>query len=170
MRPFLLMLCGLLFTCSAWAQAPKSSGHTAAEAKAVETTVLRFFDAMRAGDTTAMRSFLAPNARLLSVGATKDGSVLPRETPINAFLKAVGQPHPQALDERIWGSKVEIDGDLATLWCQYAFYVGDQFSHCGADAFQLFRSPQGWKIFSIADTRRKENCDLPAGVKNKAKN
>ncbi|MBI5914693.1 MAG: nuclear transport factor 2 family protein [Bacteroidetes bacterium] len=41
-------------------------------------------------------------------------------------------------------------------------------SHCGVDAFQLFKGENGWKITQISDTRRRENCqtepaaDVPA--------
>jgi hypothetical protein len=166
---FLLSFC-LSFGGAAMAQARKAPPATpSSEAKAVEAAVVRFFDGMRASDSTVARSVLAPTARLFSVGAGKDGTVLPRETPMNAFIKSIGQKHEQMLDERIWNVKVNIDGDLATLWCDYAFYIGDTFSHCGADAFQLYRSPNGWKIFSITDTRRKENCDLRAAQAAKGK-
>jgi hypothetical protein len=40
----------------------------------------------------------------------------------------------------------------------YVFYVGDRFSHCGVDSFQLVRISAGWRIIQIADTRRKEGC------------
>ncbi|RNI32986.1 nuclear transport factor 2 family protein [Rufibacter immobilis] len=160
--PFLLSFV-LLFSGSVLAQTKKSPpASSSPDARAVEAVVIRLFDAMRASDSTLARSVLAPSAKLYSVASGKDGQVLPRETPMHKFVEMIGQKHPQVLDERIWGVKVNIDGDLATLWCDYAFYIGDTFSHCGADAFQLYRSPQGWKIFSISDTRRKEGCDLKA--------
>jgi hypothetical protein len=46
---------------------------------------------------------------------------------------------------------------------EYAFYVGERLSHCGVDAFQLFKGPDGWRIFEIADTRRSEGCEEPEG-------
>ncbi|WP_210486488.1 nuclear transport factor 2 family protein [Rufibacter aurantiacus] len=170
MRALLLLSFCLLLSGSAFAQTKKATpAKLSADAKAVEAAVVRFFDGMRAGDSTMSRSVLAPNARLFSVGAGKDGKVLPRETPMDKFVQMIAQPHPQVLDERIWDVKVNIDGDLATLWCEYAFYAGDTFSHCGVDAFQLYRSPEGWKIFTITDTRRKENCDLKAAQAAKTK-
>ncbi|RNI26008.1 nuclear transport factor 2 family protein [Rufibacter latericius] len=170
MRLSLLLVFCLFLTTAAFAQSKKAAPTPlSADAKAVEAAVVRFFDGMRASDSSMARSVLAPEARLLSVSAGKDGKVMPRETPINKFVEMIAQPHPQVLDERIWDVKVNIDGDLATLWCEYAFYVGDTFSHCGVDAFQLYRSPQGWKIFSITDTRRKEGCDLKAAQAAKSK-
>ncbi|WP_207432773.1 nuclear transport factor 2 family protein [Sabulibacter ruber] len=170
MRQSLLLLFCLCLSATTFSQSRKTAKTTVSpDDKAVEAAVVRFFDGMRAGDSTMARSVLAPNARLFSVSADKTGKVLPRETPMNKFVEMIAQPHPQVLDERIWDVKVSIDGDLATLWCEYAFYIGDTFSHCGVDAFQLYRSPEGWKIFVISDTRRKENCDLKAAQAAKSK-
>ena len=49
------------------------------------------------------------------------------------------------------------------LWSatSVSFYVGDDMSHCGEDAFQLARTNVGWKIIAIADTRRNEECQAP---------
>ncbi|WP_192825131.1 nuclear transport factor 2 family protein [Rufibacter sp. LB8] len=163
MRSFFLLLAFAALSFSAEAQTKKAAALALnLEAKAVEAAVVKFFDGMRAGDSTMARSVLAPQARLLSVGKGKDGVVQLRETPMQKFLEMIGTPQPKVVDERIWDVRVQIDGDLATLWCEYALYVGENFSHCGVDAFQLHRSKDGWKIFAIADTRRKENCDLKA--------
>ena len=48
--------------------------------------------------------------------------------------------------------------NLATVWVDYNFYVDDAIDHCGEDAFQLFRAPNGWKIIAVADTQRTEGC------------
>ena len=47
------------------------------------------------------------------------------------------------------------------VWAKYAFYAGEQLSHCGVDAFQLVKGAEGGKIFHIADTRRREGCETP---------
>jgi hypothetical protein len=93
--------------------------------------------------------------------------VFEREPSIVEFLKAVGTPHPDIWYEEIWNIKVEIDGDLAQLWCDYAFYAGNRFSHCGVDAFHLHKGKDGWKIFHLADTRRREGCEVPEDIRKK---
>jgi hypothetical protein len=45
----------------------------------------------------------------------------------------------------------------------YSFFAGPRFSHCGIDAFQLFRGPGGWKIFQLTDTRRRTGCPGETG-------
>jgi hypothetical protein len=64
---------------------------------------------------------------------------------------------------------IKIDGDFAQAWCDYAFYVGKNFSHCGVDAFQLHKTKEGWKIFHLADTRRRSGCVVPKEIEDKFK-
>jgi hypothetical protein len=70
----------------------------------------------------------------------------------------VGTPHDEVWDERVLSEKVEIDGPLASVWTEYAFYAGDEFSHCGIDAFQVAQTPEGWRIIALTDTRRRDGC------------
>ncbi len=86
------------------------------------------------------------------------GAVEVRPVSLQKFLTAVGTPHTDVWDERIAFDKILIDGDLASVWTPYRFYVGDRFSHCGVNSFQLCRSQKGWKIVYLIDTRRKDNC------------
>lgn len=62
-------------------------------------------------------------------------------------------------DPILGDADVRTDGDLATVWVPYAFYVGDDFSHCGTNAFQLARLDGAWSIIRVTDTRRPDNCD-----------
>jgi hypothetical protein len=121
----------------------------------------RLFDAMRARDTAAARALFEPGARLQSV-ATRQGVLTVSEDSLGMFLRAIGTPNPQTFDERIANERVLIDGPYAVAWMDYTFYLGDQKSHCGVDAFHMVRRPTGWRIFGLTDTRRREGCpDLP---------
>jgi Putative lumazine-binding len=124
----------------------------------VMATVQRLFDGMRAGDSGMVRSAFHPEARLAR--ATPDGL---SANPLDPFVTAIGTPHDQVWDEVIWDSEVQVDGHLAQVWTQYAFYRGDQFSHCGVDAFQLVNTADGWKIFQLTDTTRRDGCPTPPG-------
>jgi hypothetical protein len=123
--------------------------------------VHRLFDAMRAGDSAAMRGLFEPSARLASVGM-RQGALAVSEDSIGMFLRAIGTPHNEVYDERIANERVLVDGPYAIAWADYTFYLGEQKNHCGVDALQLIRRPAGWRIFAITDTRRRDNCpDLP---------
>ena len=125
----------------------------------VMAVVKRLFDGMRAGDSSMVRSVFHPQVRMITA-AMRDGKPAIRiETSADGFVRAIGTPRPQPLDERIWNDKVEIDGPLASVWVDYALYIGERFSHCGIDHFLLVRDDAGaWKILELADTRRTEGC------------
>ena len=95
-------------------------------------------------------------------------TVVHRETSLDGFLKAVAGEHAP-YNEPIWNVKIRVDGELALVSCDYAFYLGNQFSHCGIDAFQLVKREDGWKIFHLVDTRRKEGCTIPDDIQAKFK-
>ena len=88
---------------------------------------------------------------------------------VEKWLKGIGTPHPQVYYEEIWNLKIQVDGDLAQAWCDYALYADRTFSHCGVDAFHLFKGKDGWKIFHVADTRRKTPCNIPQTIQDKHK-
>jgi ketosteroid isomerase-like protein len=129
------------------------------ERAAVIATIQQMFDGMRAGDSAVVSSVFDPSARLQSAFISRDGKSMLATEATGKFAEAVGSPHEQVFDERIWSYDVNIDGNLATAWTEYTFFLGEKMSHCGVNAFQLFKSAEGgWKIIHIADTRRREGC------------
>lgn len=130
---------------------------------AVKATVTRLFDGMRKSDTAMIRSAFAPKAILQSVAKNRSGVVSIRNEALDSFLISVATPHTGIYDERIVFETVKIDGDLATVWTPYKFYVGEKFSHCGANSFQMVRLNGEWKIQFLIDTRRRQDCDKLPG-------
>lgn len=137
------------------AQAQGAQADPEAEVRAV---IDRLFDGMRAQDTTVMRSTIHPSARLQSVGATREGTAVLRQDSVDAFIRSIAGAAGRTLDERLRDVEVRVDGNLATVWAPYAFYLDGNLSHCGVNAFQLFRGAEGWKITQIIDTRRRQGC------------
>lgn len=127
------------------------------DAAAVRRTVQTLFDGMRAGDSTMVRSVLHPEARFLTTGE-RDGRPVLQKGGVDGFVEAVGTPHEAVWDERIGNLTIQIDDRLAAAWMDYSFYLGDRFSHCGVNAFQLFKTAEGWRVIQITDTRRTEGC------------
>ena len=125
---------------------------------AVKQSVNTMFDAMRKGDSTLLKSVFSKDMVLQSVSTGKDGKSVLNTESAQDFAKAIGTPHTGVYDERIVFGDIKIDGDLASVWAPYQFYLGDKFSHCGVDVFQLMKTAYGWKIIYIVDTRRKDNC------------
>ncbi len=130
--------------------------------EAVLAPVRQLFDAMRKGDSAAVRAAFHPQA-LLATAVVRQGVPTLEVDTLDAFVRAVGTPHDEVWDERVLSEKVEIDGPLASVWTEYAFYTSEKFSHCGIDAFQVARTPDGWRIIALTDTRRREGCHQEKG-------
>ncbi len=128
------------------------------DAAAIEKTINILFDAMRKGDSTLLRAVLSKSMLLQSISNEKDGKTVLSTDNVDDLVKDIGTPHTEVYDERVVYSAIKIDGDLACVWAPSKFYLGKQFDHCGVDAFQLIRTADGWKVFSLVHTARKENC------------
>ena len=128
---------------------------------AVSNTIIKLFDGMREVDSSKVRSVFRDDVRMFTSFKTKSGENMLKEGELIDFLNAIGSPHPEIWDEKIWNTIIQIDGNLAQVWTDYAFYVGEKFSHCGVDAFQLIKEEnENWKIINLIDTRRIEGCKL----------
>lgn len=123
----------------------------------IKQMVATMFDGMRAGDSSAVASVLHKDASFRSV-AYRQGAPVVFMGDRDGFVTAVGTPHDEVWDEKIWGLEVRVDDPLATAWMNYAFYLDETLSHCGVNAMQLFNSDSGWQIVSITDSRRREGC------------
>lgn len=129
------------------------------EVAEVVATVERLFEAMRTNDGELAASVFHPEARLGR--ATEQGIAF---TSATGFVAAIGRPKEDVWDEPIWDWVVNVDGRLAQMWTKYAFYLGEDFSHCGSDAFELYRTDEdGWQITQLVDTSRSEDCWHPPG-------
>ena len=146
----------LLFTaCTTLAQAQEN------EKERVMDVIENVFDAMRKSDSTMLKKSFVEKPNTFTAFFNQEGESVLRPGDFKRFKNAIGQPKEQVWNEPIWNERVEIDGNLASVWVDYAFYVDDQFSHCGVDAFHLIKREDGWKIFHLVDTRRKNDCEIP---------
>jgi hypothetical protein len=145
-----------------------AQNHAAHSAHAVHDSIMMpikaMFDGMRTRDTALMRSAFAPGAMLAQ--PPRPGQPLKFETVDGFIASVVGAPAGTTLDEKLFDPEIRVDGPLASVWTFYTFTAGE-YSHCGVDAFHLMRTAGGWKITTVADTRRRTGCEVtgkkPAG-------
>ncbi|MEP0987712.1 nuclear transport factor 2 family protein [Ekhidna sp.] len=133
--------------------------------KDIMQVINNVFEAMRTSDSTLLKSSFVEKPNTFTSFINQEGKSTLVTGDFQRFINAVGQPKDQVWNEPIWNEKVEVDGNLASVWVDYAFYVDDQFSHCGVDAFHLIKQEDGWKIFHLVDTRRKSDCVIPDEIK-----
>lgn len=159
MKRLLMLLAALgAFGCAATtARQPAPGAVSAADRDAVIAAVQTLFDAMRTRDTIALRAAFTSGAQLVSVRTVAGAPARFQTQPLAAFVTSVGRA-PEELIERMWDPRVEIAGDLASLWAPYEFRIGANFSHCGHDAVHLVRTAEGWKIAGITYTVITTGC------------
>lgn len=124
----------------------------------VKQIINTMLDAMRKGDSTLLRSVLAKDMELQSIVTDKMGKVSLSTKSADGLVTQIGTPHVAVYDERIVFGGIQIDGPLASVWAPYNFYLGNVFSHCGVNLFQLARIEGGWKIIHIGYIVRTDNC------------
>ncbi len=125
---------------------------------AIEAVITTIFDGMRAGDSAMVASQVLRDAPMNSVYTNQNGEVVRAIGSLNRWLESIGTPHDEIYDEQISSIDIRIDGDLASVWTPYKFYVGENFSHCGVNSIQMAKIEGEWKIIYLVDTRRRDNC------------
>jgi hypothetical protein len=127
-------------------------------ADAIKQTITTLFDGMRKSDSAMIRSAFAKGMVFNSMIEKTDGSNELVTVDPGVFIKRIVEPHPGIYDERVIFQDIKIDGNLASVWAPYKFYLGDKLNHCGVDVFQLMKTTSGWKIIYIVDTERRNGC------------
>lgn len=142
-------------------QAEDSHMPTDAEREAILAAVQGIFDALAAGDGEILREIMHPDVLMHSVERAADGT-RSSSTSTRDELIARLEGSETVLTERMWDPEVRVSGDLAMVWTPYDFYVGDDLSHCGADALLLTRNgDESWTIVALSWTRlQPPECEL----------
>ncbi len=125
--------------------------------KEVYAVVEKFFAGFNAKDTTVMRGTLYEDVKLFTTFTNQQGQPVARSEAAAGLMSSIAGA-PGKLLEKIFEPSIEVEDGLANVWVRYEFYVDDKFSHCGIDSFLLVKTSDGWKIASIADTRRRAGC------------
>ena len=150
-------------TADAMSPAGPQTDHmpTDVEREAILAAVQGIFDALAAGDGEILREIMHPDVLMHSVERAADGT-RSSSTSTRDELIARLEGSEQVLTERMWDAEVRVSGDLAMVWTPYDFYVGDDLSHCGADALLLTRNDdESWKIIALSWTRlQPPTCEL----------
>jgi len=135
-----------------------STNAQSSETGEVQQTIDRLFEGMIKSDSSIVASKFKSDAIMQTIRNHQDGSVSVANGDLSQFLSNIHRAEPGVLNEKLNGYEIKVDGKLASAWTPYEFYVGEEFSHCGVNSFQLLKTSDGWKIFHIVDTRRSDNC------------
>lgn len=141
------LLIALFGTTLAAAQKP---GDTAAAMDVVNG----LFDAMKAKNADRIKAVFATGGQLVAIDKPKDGKGISttRQFTGDAFATMISTAKAGEFVEKMINPDVRVMGDMAVVTGRYTFYVGDKFSHCGANTFNLVRTETGWLIANGAST------------------
>ena len=152
MKSFLLICCVLFSTISL--------GQNSFDEANARQIIDTFFEGFHKGDTLLMKSVMGNSVVMQTAFANKEGNnMLRTEEASNLLMAIANRTEDQKWDERLLDYRVQIDGNLAHVWTPYEFWFNDSFSHCGANAFTLAKTDDGWKIIHLIDSRRKASCN-----------
>lgn len=138
-----------IFTPGGFAQTSKSE-----DAKAAAEVPDRLFAAMKAKNFEDIRAAFAPEGQLVAIDQPRDGKGVSKTRVFTAesFAKNISEAKGANFIEKMPNKDVRIAGDLAVVSGRYTFYVGERFSHCGTNTFNLVRTEAGWRIANAAST------------------
>jgi hypothetical protein len=157
----ILSLC-LLISLNAFAQ----SESLTPDQEKVNKVINELFDGYRAGDSSRVAATFTKDAMMQSIFVDTLGQhKITDVESLKAFTNYIGGGFKVIHDERLWDTQIHVDDLFATLWTNYAFYLGDKFNHCGTETFLLRKVDNKWKIFYLVDTRQKTGCKVPPEIK-----
>ncbi len=126
--------------------------------KEIENVIEKLFEGMRDKDQAVLESVFHEKAIMHTVTENGGKAALGTNSVKDFVNRIAVTPAEINLDERILEYHIKVDGEMASAWTPYEFYVNDAFSHCGVNSFQLIKEKGDWKITYVMDTRRKEGC------------
>ena len=126
------------------------------DAAEVRAVIQRVFDGMKEADSTKVRAQFDGGARF-AMRRTAEGKTTIVYQPIDGWLSGIARSNRQ-WEERLFDTEVRVEGDIASVWTGYNFYLNGALRHCGVDTIELIRTDAGWKITQLGDTQRREGC------------
>ncbi len=126
---------------------------------AVKKVITTFFEGLHNGDSTLIKKTIHSEIKIQTTFTNKKGEKLLRTQTKEALLKGIASKKTTDIYfEKLLSYTIKIDGNLASVWTPYEFYFNENFSHCGANPFQLFNDGTAWKIIFLVDMRRRQTC------------
>lgn len=128
----------------------------------------KLWEAMRTKNADGIRALFAPEGQFVAIEKTRSGEGLSKTRVFNGetFTKLIVEGKGEYV-ERMPKPEVKIFGDAALVFGRYTFHLGDKFSHCGTNIFNLIRIKKGWRIANGLSTLEFEcKNDLKAAVQS----
>ena len=129
--------------------------------------ISNLFAAFESRDSTLAGNQFIKTAFLTDIKVNENGTVVSTTHNIDQFINFIGDKKRSDVAEPIWKPTIQVDDKIASVWVNYAFYNNGKLSHCGIDFFLLTLENDSWKIVTVTDTRRKQDCKVPKKLEKK---
>ena len=100
--------------------------------------------------------FVSEDIRLEHIRKTKPDAIKARQISSNNFISlidgAVATKEPR--EETFSNVRIDTDGEIASVSFDYSFLSNGKKTNWGREMWQLVRTENGWKIFSVVYTIR----------------
>ena len=129
------------------------------EKQEIKKTIETFFEGLHKGDSTLIKTVLHKEIKIQTTRNNREGKNLIFTETREKLLVNIARKKPEdTYLEKLFSYDIKIDGNLASVWTPYEFYYNGNFSHCGANSFQLFYNNGKWEIIYLVDMRRRQSC------------
>ncbi len=122
--------------------------------------IAQLFEGMRTANPDMVRQLFAADARFAILDDDADPSIGVRS--VEEWISSIGASEGR-WNEQVYDLDVRVDGNMASIWAPYTFYLDGSVRHCGINSIELLHDADGWKVTQLSDTRRTENCPDPLG-------
>ncbi len=146
MKTLLLFYLILIITVPIFAQTD--------DKKAAAEAVDKLWAGMKAKSAEQIKAIFLPGGQLIAIDKPRDGKGVSTTRVLSGddFAKLISEAKAPEFVESMPSPDVRVSGDMAVVTGRYTFHVGNKFSHCGTNTFNLVRTEQGWKIANAAST------------------
>jgi hypothetical protein len=102
--------------------------------------------------------YVSEDIRLEKIKKDKPNAIKARRIPSNNFLSLIDEvvSTTEAREETVSNLKIDTDGDVASVGFDYTFLANGKKTNWGKKFWQLVRTENGWKIFSVVYTIRNQ--------------
>ena len=95
--------------------------------------------------------FVSEDTRLQHIRTTKPDAIKARKIPSNNFISlidgSIATKEPR--EETFSNVSIDTDGEIASVSFDYTFLANGKRTNWGKEMWQLVRTENGWKIFSV---------------------
>lgn len=129
-----------------------------AENKNASAAIDKLFEQMAAHKPAEIIALHTPESQLTALIYGRDNKRQIENLTREAFSKFFETKRAE-LAEKMYDSKIKVDGDLAWVDGRYIFTVNNKLQHCGMNSFHLVRTADGWKLGNSISTIEPNGCN-----------